>query len=280
MRVQNRLHPLHPSHLGQRPDSQLGLVAINLPPNAEKAGLDITAESAKVPSHVVEDEDAVDGDDVCVKEDFCDLTAEVTSNKSHDMISNSHDLFSKLHNSTSNLQDIHVNSESYGTTSKSHDSNKKSHDVELSDQTKDEERSIATTTLPYEISTAEIEMVQLSDLSSDKLEKSPSKMDGSITSQSWGGDEGGISSIPLSPKPSSYSSHFPLEHLPPLLSYDKADDNCGRSPCLHGNGEVLSEEEQLTLHASMSDITTSHSGQSEGEEATIALWMPNISSQV
>lgn len=291
MRVQNRLHPLHPSQLGQRPDSQLGLVAINLPSTAEKTSLDITAESAKVPSRAVEDRDAVDGNVgvavgvTTVKEKFCDITAEVTSNKSHEMTSKSHDTFSKSHDITSNLQDIHVISESYDTTSKSYDTDKKSHDVEASDQAKDDKRSIATTRLPYKVNKGEIEKVQLSDLSTNKLEKSASKVNGSITtspssnyhtSQSWCGDEGVISSIPLSPKPSSYSTHFPLEHLPPLLSYDEADDNYGRSPCLHGNSEVLSEEEQLTLHASMSDITTSHSDQSEGE-GTPPLWMSKIS---
>ena len=85
------------------------------------------------------------------------------------------------------------------------------------------------------------------------------------TSQSWTGDDGGIPSVPLSPKPSSYSTHFPLDHLPPLLSYDESEGGCGRSPRLHGNSEVLSEEEQLSLHASMSDIATSHSDQSEGK---------------
>lgn len=286
MRVQNRLHPLQPSQPGQWPDTQLGLTAINLPSAAEKASASFVAESTKFSSHLVEHQDAVDGDlgvaveVATVKEEVCDLTTEVTSNKSCDIFSKSHDVTSKLDDLNSKSHDMVID-----TTSKSHDTNNKSHDIEVSDKAKDEGRSTATSTHEAEVSTIELKKVQLSDIASDQLQKSPSKMDGSNTSppssnhhtsQSWGGGEGGISSIPLSPKPSSYSTHFPLEHLPPLLSYDEADENSGRSPCLHGNNEVLSEEEQLTLHASMSDIATSHSDQSEGR-ATPPLWRPLMS---
>ena len=45
----------------------------------------------------------------------------------------------------------------------------------------------------------------------------------------------------------SYPSLSSLEHLPPLLSYDEGD-GFGRSPSLHGSGELLSEQEQVNLH--------------------------------
>ena len=43
----------------------------------------------------------------------------------------------------------------------------------------------------------------------------------------------------------SYPSLSSLEHLPPLLSYDEGD-GIGRSPSLHGSGELLSEQEQVS----------------------------------
>jgi len=51
----------------------------------------------------------------------------------------------------------------------------------------------------------------------------------------------------------SYPSLSSLEHLPPLLSYDEGD-GIGRSPSLHGSGELLSEQEQVSslfLHVIM-----------------------------
>ena len=56
--------------------------------------------------------------------------------------------------------------------------------------------------------------------------------------------ESGAVAIPRTIQSSSYPAMASLEHLPPLLSYDK-EDECGRSPCLHD--ESLSEEDQVCV---------------------------------
>ena len=235
MRVQNRLHPLHPGQLDQRLDSQVGLATINLPSTADTANIN-SADSATLLSPFVEVQNR---------------EAELTSGDGNSLAATRKD-------------DV-----------TSSDITQTSHDLNKAHQVKGEEESCSWEVGGDDDLRSE-EKVQQGDLSLERSPKSPSKAIGSNTaspsrhqhtSQSWSGDDRGDASISLSPKPSSYSTHFPLEHLPPLLSYDEADENCGRSPRLHGNIEVLSEEEQLTLHASMSDIATSHSDQSDGEEA-------------
>ena len=62
------------------------------------------------------------------------------------------------------------------------------------------------------------------------------------SSQSWSG-KGQMSRLPLSPRASSCSKLFSLEHLPPLPAYD--EDGYGRSPSLHEEAKILSEEEQV-----------------------------------
>ena len=256
MRVQNRLQSLHPmtsTQLGQSLDSQLGLVALNLPTTGtemDRYSVDVSAESAKHLSKSARPESKESES----SSDWINIEA-LGADASHTIDSADSGMREEV---------WFVAKEMTSTTSKATQPPPKD-EVVLSKESSPPQvdENFEDTCTRHSLVTAD-----------QHRECSPSKAIGSSTSSpsrhhqhtslSWSGDDGGISSFPLSPKPSSYSTHFPLEHLPPLLSYDEADEGWGRSPRLHGNSEVLSEEEQLTLHASMSDIATSHSDQSEG----------------
>lgn len=265
MRVQNRLQPLHPmtsTQLGQSLDSQLGLVALNLPTTAteiDRYSVDMSAELAKDASA----ESAKHLSKLARPESK-------ESESSSDWI-NIETLGADASHTIADSADLRIREEVWFVA--------KETTITTSEATqpppKDEVVLSKESSPQQEDENFEDTCTRHSLVAADQhRECSPSKTIGSSTtspsrhhqhtSVSWSGDDGGISSFPLSPKPSSYSTHFPLEHLPPLLSYDEADEGWGRSPRLHGNSEVLSEEEQLTLHASMSDIATSHSDQSEG----------------
>ena len=249
-------------HLGQNLDSQLGLVALNLPTKAteiDRYGMDVSAESAKDTSaesaKYLSKSARPDSKESEGSSDWISIEA-VGVDASHTL--------ADAADSGMREEEWFVVKETTGTCEATQLPPKD--DVVLSKESspQEDDQDLEDTCIKH-----------LSLVPADQhRECSPSKAIGSNTSSpsrhhqhtsvSWSGDDGGISSFPLSPKPSSYSTHFPLEHLPPLLSYDEADEGWGRSPRLHGNSEVLSEEEQLTLHASMSDIATSHSDQSEG----------------
>lgn len=239
MRVQNRLQALHPNLLDQRGDSRLGLVALNLPSTVEVAN---SAESVKSPL-LPQLDDQLKWEESVINECSMPVPAGVTVQREEEMAREMAD---------------------------------QSSEPQVVCDVKSEATADVSVCPPCEVEGEE--SAKMGGLASRRSPRSPSKAIGSSTaspshyrhtSQSWTGDDRGDAAISLSPKPSSYSTHFPLEHLPPLLSYDEADDNCGRSPRLHGNSDVLSEEEQLTLHASMSDITTSHSDQSDGEHMVL-----------
>ena len=248
MRVQNRLQPLQPTQLGQSMDSQLGLVSLNLPTAAQRRGMDVNVESAKYPAE---------------HESAQLLTEEMKMKReSSDWIS----IAAAGKEATSTTT---ADSADYGRKEEEEWFVTKETTSAVTQPPKDD--AIAKDSSPQEDD--DLEATKHLNVSADQ--RSPSKVITASpsryyqhTSLSWSGDDGGLPSVPLSPKPSSYSTHFPLEHLPPLLSYDEAGEGWGRSPRLHGNSEVLSEEEQLTLHASMSDIATSHSDQSDGRNIT------------
>ena len=257
MRVQNRLQPLHPtmtaSQLGQSLDSQLGLVALNLPTSATdkdrhsmdasaESAKNVSAESAKPKLSRPEMKESENGDWISIEAVGVDdrhTTANSGEIREEEVWFVAKEVTSASEATQPPPKDEVVSSKDSPPQQEDEDTNLL---VVRADQVRESSPSKAI------------------DSSS-----SPSRHH-QHTSVSWSGDDGGISSFPLSPKPSSYSTHFPLEHLPPLLSYDEADEGWGRSPRLHGNSEVLSEEEQLTLHASMSDIATSHSDQSDDSD--------------
>ena len=240
MRVQNRLQSLHPTLLSQQLDNPFGLVSLNLPTSAgETAGGGVAAESAKIPSPTREEQKVCVGSGVSLSAVESVLEGEKDK-----------DAYRDRQMATLSESPHRHDDEGISTDDGSH-------------------KEVART----KVGVAQLEEgVAYSD--AESADKSPSKAITASpsrhhqTSQSWSGDVGGMDAFSLSPKPSSYSTHFPLELLPPLMSYDDIDDNSGRSPRLHGNSEVLSEEAQLTLHASMSDIATPHSNQSEGENLT------------
>ena len=262
MRVQNRLQPLHPtmtSQLGQSLDSQLGLVALNLPTSTtemerDRYGMDLSAESAK--------DTSAESAKPLSKSGW----SEMKESENSDWVS----IEAVSANTIVDSADLGTREETQIITKKMTTSGATQlhpkDEVILSkdDSAPHQEDKDGEDTHTEHLLLAAEQLQQQRECSPSKAITSSPSRHHQHTSVSWSGDDGGMSSFPLSPKPSSYSTHFPLEHLPPLLSYDEADEGWGRSPRLHGNSEVLSEEEQLTLHASMSDIATSHSDQSEG----------------
>jgi hypothetical protein len=241
------------SQLGQSLDSQLGLVALNLPTSAtegDRNSVDVSAESAKdksaesvepKPARPEMKERGRSGDWISIEAVGVD------------------DRHTTADSGGPREEEVWFVAKEMTSTSEATWPPPKVEEVTLSKDSSPQPEHEDTNVLL-------IRAEQLRECSPSKAidssSSSPSRHH-QHTSVSWSGDDGGMSSFPLSPKPSSYSTHFPLEHLPPLLSYDDAEEGWGRSPRLHGNSEVLSEEEQLTLHASMSDIATSHSDKSD-----------------
>lgn len=251
MRIQNRLQPLHPANRlgGQSFESQLGLVALNLPSESElerrymDLSFSIEQESTKPLSSVTEEE-VQEGSK---KSDWVHITAAL----SEEPVSKT------AVSADSNTEEVWIVAKEAPTTGKAAPLPKD--DTKPEDDSPPGRQDGGSQDAKY---SPNVKRASSPSKAIDSSSASPSRHQ--HTSVSWSGDDGACSSVPLSPKPSSYSTHFPLEHLPPLLSYDEAEEGWGRSPRLHGNSEVLSEEEQLTLHASMSDIATSHSDQSDG----------------
>ena len=254
MRVQNRLQPLQPtmtaSQLGHSLDSQLGLVALNLPtsavePERDSHSVDARAESAKNTS-AESAKSKSSRPDVKESENGDWISIEAVGADDRYITANSGEIREK---------EVWFVAKELTSASEPPPKDEVVSSKDSPPQQEDKDTNVLV-----------VRTDQVRESSPSKaIDSSPSRHH-QHTSVSWSGDDGGMSLFPLSPKPSSYSTHFPLEHLPPLLSYDEADEGWGRSPRLHGNSEVLSEEEQLTLHASMSDIATSHSDQSDDSD--------------
>ena len=289
MRVQNRLQPLHPmatAQLGQGLGSQLGLIALNLPTTAteiNRYSVDVSAESVKDASaESAEGVIAKPTKHLSIKQESAKLPspAVVEATKQEEKERENSDWISIEMVETSTI----TNSADSGREEAWFVAKEM---TSTSEATQPSPRDDTTWTFSkdgsHQQQDNDSEVMKRSLVAANQhRESSPCKAIGSSTSPSrhhqhtsvsWSGDDGGISSFPLSPKPSSYSTHFPLEHLPPLLSYDEPGEGWGRSPRLHGNSGVLSEEEQLTLHASMSDIATSHSDQSDGRIVCTVMYL-------